>query len=151
VPLQQIVGAIVTAVLSFAALVSVVIAVFAAALPGWAALAGLALWAVGTALLAWWSFRWPAIDYRHASYIVFDDGLEIRRGVWWKTVVNVPRSRVQHIDVSQGPLERQYGLGTLAVYTAGTDHSQVNLPGLAHETALAVRDHLLPREGDDAV
>jgi membrane protein YdbS with pleckstrin-like domain len=55
-------------------------------------------------------------------------GLEIRRGVFWRSVVNVPRSRVQHTDVSQGPLERSYGLGTLIVYTAGTDHAQVNSP-----------------------
>jgi hypothetical protein len=58
---------------------------------------------------------------------------------------------VQHIDVSQGPLQRRYGLGTLAIYTAGTEHSQVILPGLEHGTALSVRNHLLPGEADDAV
>ena len=63
----------------------------------------------------------------------------------------MPRSRVQHTDVSQGPLERGYGLGTLVIYTAGTDHAKVDLHGLDHATALAIRDHLLPREGGDAV
>jgi len=58
---------------------------------------------------------------------------------------------VQHTDVSQGPAERSYGLGTLSVFTAGTDHARVGLSGLDHATALAIRDHLLPREGADAV
>jgi membrane protein YdbS with pleckstrin-like domain len=58
---------------------------------------------------------------------------------------------VQHTDVSQGPLERTYGLGTLAIFTAGTDHAQVSLHGLDHGTALRIRDHLLPGESTDAV
>jgi membrane protein YdbS with pleckstrin-like domain len=63
----------------------------------------------------------------------------------------VPRSRVQHTDVSQGPLERRYGLGTLVIYTAGTSHSRVNLEGLDHEVARRIRAHLLPKDEGDAV
>ena len=63
----------------------------------------------------------------------------------------MPRSRVQHTDVSQGPLERHYGLGTLVVYTAGTDHARVSLPGLAHEVAIQLRDDLRPDRHDDVV
>lgn len=95
--------------------------------------------------------RWPKVAHRHTSYKVDDDGIEIRRGVFWRTVINVPRSRVQHTDVAQGPLERSFGLGTLVIYTAGTDHAKVDLAGLDHATAFAIRDHLLPREGGDAV
>ena len=43
------------------------------------------------------------------------------------------------------------GLGRLVVFTAGTDHSRVELPGLSHTVALALRNHLLPRGSDDAV
>jgi membrane protein YdbS with pleckstrin-like domain len=71
--------------------------------------------------------------------------------VVWRRIINVPRSRVQHIDVSQGPLQRTYALGTLVIYTAGTDHAKVELRGLSHARALRIRDHLLPSGGDDAV
>jgi membrane protein YdbS with pleckstrin-like domain len=71
--------------------------------------------------------------------------------VIWRAVSNVPRSRVQHTDVAQGPLDRKYGLGKLIIYTAGTQHSRVELPGLEHQTALAIRDHLLPRQAADVV
>lgn len=111
----------------------------------------LLIWALVTPLVAWWSYRWPAVEYRHQSYRVDDEGIEIRAGVFWRAVKNVPRTRVQHTDVAQGPLERKYGLGKLIIYTAGTHHSRVELPGLAHQTALEIRDHLLPRQAADVV
>lgn len=103
------------------------------------------------AFLTWLMQIWPPIEYRHMSYRVDAAGLEIRRGVYWKHAINVPRSRIQHTDVSQGPVERRYGLGTLAIHTAGTEHARVELPGLPHDTALAIRDHLLPRDLIDAI
>jgi membrane protein YdbS with pleckstrin-like domain len=110
-----------------------------------------ALWLIGNGLITWHGQRWQAIDYRHTRYRLDDRGIEIRRGVFWREVVNVPRSRVQHTDVSQGPLERKFGLGTLVVYTAGTDHAKVTLSGLGHEVALGLREQLMPDRGTDAV
>jgi membrane protein YdbS with pleckstrin-like domain len=109
------------------------------------------LWVAGTAFFVWTAHFWPAIAYRYASYTVSEEGIEIRRGVVWRKVINVPRSRVQHTDVSQGPIERTYDLGTLVIYTAGTDHARVSLPGLPHARALRIRDHLLPAGGEDGV
>ena len=111
----------------------------------------MAAWALGILALAAYTHRWPAVSYRHTSYRVDGEGIEIKRGVYWRQIVNVPRSRVQHTDVSQGPLERKYGLGTLVIYTAGTDHARVALSGLDHGVALQIREHLLPRESSDAV
>jgi hypothetical protein len=132
---------------------------FIAALGFWAStgfsLMGLAgtggAWLVLSALLAWRAQAWPEIAYRHASYKVDAQGIEIRRGVFWRTITSVPRSRVQHTDVSQGPLERTHELGTLVVYTAGTDHARVDLPGLTHARALRIREHLLPKGEADAI
>lgn len=145
------VGGMVSALVGFAALLPVVIVSLAAPLPTWGKAALFVLWAILVGGLTWWLLRWPGIAHRYAGYTVDVVGLEIRRGVLWRQVMHIPRSRVQHTDVAQGPLERGYGLGTLVIYTAGTDHARVELAGLAHETALAIRDHLLPREGGDAV
>jgi membrane protein YdbS with pleckstrin-like domain len=109
------------------------------------------IWLVATAVFGWLAHRWPEIEHRHSFYKVDPQGIEIRKGVVWRKVINVPRSRVQHTDVSQGPLERRYGLGTLVIYTAGTEHARIDLSGLDHATALRIRDHLLAGEGTDAV
>jgi membrane protein YdbS with pleckstrin-like domain len=117
----------------------------------WRIAIGLALTIGVGGFLAWLSHRWPEISYRHTFYRVGPQGIEIRRGVVWRRTINVPKSRVQHTDVSQGPLQRRYALGTLVIYTAGTDHAKVELPGLNHARAMRIRDHLLPSGGDDAV
>lgn len=150
IPLQRTAGGIAAAVLAVATMIAVVSAYFDA--PSVASLAGWgALWAIGNGAFAWHTQRWPPIDYRHVSYRVDEHGIEIRRGVYWRKVINVPRSRVQHTDVAQGPLERRYGLGTLVIYTAGTDHAKVMLAGLDHEVAMRIREHLMPERGSDAV
>jgi uncharacterized protein len=108
-------------------------------------------WMAAVAALGWHAHLWPAIEFRHTRYRVDRQCIEIGRGVFWRTVTTVPRSRVQHTDVSQGPLERRWGLGTLVIYTAGTDHARVTLAGLEHSRALRIREHLLPSGESDAV
>ena len=102
-------------------------------------------------LLIWLATGWPALSYEHYSYRLDEMGIEIRSGVFFQSVTTVPRSRVQHTDVAQGPIARRFGLGTLVVYTAGTQYARVSLPGLEYGTAVAIRDMLLPRDGADAV
>lgn len=151
VTLNRMVGWIITAVVSLGQLAVIFIILLAASPAGWVTALLLLAWAGSTAILGWSLHTWPEVEHRHASYKVDEQGIEIRRGVIWRLVVNVPRSRVQHTDVSQGPLERSHGLGTLVIYTAGTDHAKVNLHGLDHGTALRIRDHLLPGDDRDAV
>lgn len=152
IPQQRVVSRILVLALTMASLL-VLLVVFAAAdsLPAWARVVLGVCWLAAAIVGAWVGERWPALDYAHADYQLDGDGLQVRRGVLWRAVTHVPRSRVQHTDVSQGPLERRYGLGTLVVYTAGTDHARVALPGLAHEVATALRDELRAERVDDAV
>jgi membrane protein YdbS with pleckstrin-like domain len=152
ISLQRITGGIFTAVIAGGTLVGIGINLlreYDAGSVRWIVLP--AVWVVFVLLLAWHSYRWPPVAYAHTSYRVDDQGIEIRTGVYWRAVINVPRSRVQHIDVSQGPVERRYGLGTLVIYTAGTEHAKVDLEGLEHGRALRIREHLLPSGASDAV
>jgi membrane protein YdbS with pleckstrin-like domain len=150
VPLQRAVGWIVTAVVS-ACLLAIVGVFWLASHVLWIGLLLIPGWLVLTLGIGWLLYVWPAVHYRHVSYTLDEEGIEIRTGVWWRQVMSVPRSRVQHIDVSQGPMERSYGLGRLVLYTAGTNHSRVELGGLNHSVAFDLRNHLLPRGADDAV
>lgn len=151
VSLRRTAGWIFAGVAGLGPLVPVGAMVLFAPFPGWVDALLLLNWAGLALFLVWNAWRWPAIEHRHASYRVDRQGIRIRRGVFWQREIDVPRSRVQHTDVSQGPLERGHGLGTLVVYTAGTAHAKVELPGLDHGLALAIRDHLLPGVGEDAL
>jgi membrane protein YdbS with pleckstrin-like domain len=110
-----------------------------------------AAWLVVSGALAAAVLAWPVLRHRHTAYRVTDEGLTIRRGVVWRSVISVHRSRVQHTDVAQGPLERLFDLATLVVYTAGTQHASISLGGLQRDRALLIRDHLIGSRGDDAV
>lgn len=87
----------------------------------------------------------PGRRYRALGYRIDEDELHIGRGVWTRTETLVPLARVQHIDVSQGPLERAFGISRLILHTAGTMNSLVVLPGLARGTAEAMRDDIRAR------
>jgi membrane protein YdbS with pleckstrin-like domain len=146
------IGAVVTVVVAFVLLLAawiVILAVDAIGRTGGLLIVALTLMLTGCA--GWAAWKWPGLAHRHTWYAVDSNGIEIRRGVWFRRVIHVPRSRIQHTDVSQGPIERNFGLATLHVFTAGTDHAEVSLGGLAHETAMTIRDHLLAGTEDDVV
>ena len=94
-----LVTAAVIALISFIAVASAAIGALASGPVLWLAVPALfGGWGLVNGALAWHMYRWPAIAYRHASYRVDAQGIEIRRGVYWRRIINVPRSRVQHTD-----------------------------------------------------
>ena len=84
----------------------------------------------------------PSRRFAHWGFALDERELHIAHG--WLTRVHtiVPIGRVQHIDLTQGPIERGCGVATLVLHTAGTDHSLVTVPGLARDQAEAVRDRI---------
>ncbi len=96
-------------------------------------------WLLLYALLYWYSVHW----FRAYSYSLEASGLRIHKGVFWQQQQMVPRNRVQHVDITSGPLERRYTLSKLVVHTAGTRNASVTLPGLLQEDATELRQELI--------
>jgi membrane protein YdbS with pleckstrin-like domain len=94
---------------------------------------------------AWLGWR----RYRHTRWLLDAAGFGLRRGRLWHSDTRVPGSRVQHLDIRRGPLERHFGLATLVIHTAGTRHSEVSLSGLDALDAERLRDHLARQTDDD--
>jgi membrane protein YdbS with pleckstrin-like domain len=141
--LERLIGGFIVAIATLIAAIS---------LAGYALIAGSVGIGFGIAVAAslliilpliWFGWIYPGLAYRHASWRLNRDGLEIRRGVWWRHRIIVPRSRVQHSDIHQGPMQRNYGLADLIVHTAGTSNSSVKLEGLAAAKAESLRETLL--------
>ena len=97
----------------------------------------------GAALGAWIGLK----HHRHTFWRLDEDGLAVRRGRLWQRETRVPATRVQHLDIKRGPLQRQRNLATLIVHTAGTRHSSVSVPHLDAGDAERLRD-LLARQID---
>ncbi len=88
-------------------------------------------------------------QYRYTRWKLDGDGFALRRGNFWRSETQVPASRVQHLDLKHGPLERRYRLATLVVHTAGTRNSSVSITGLDETDAERLRDNLAHQIDDD--
>ncbi len=89
---------------------------------------------------AWLVLVAPRRRYRCWGWAFTGSELHVARGWWIRVHTVVPVARVQHIDISEAPLERRCGVATLVLHTAGTEHSRVSLPGIARGEAEAIRD-----------
>lgn len=92
-------------------------------------------------------FRQP-YHWRQWGYAFTDRELHVAHGWLIRVHTVVPVARVQHIDVSQGPIERSAGVATLSLHTAGTANSLVVLPGISRQRAEAIRDAIRARISD---
>ena len=132
-------GALLAIPVGAAALVAAVAA--ESAMPWWLALAGAG---AGAVLGCWRGER----AWKYTAWRLDDAGFTLRRGHLWRGETRVPQSRVQHLDLQRGPLQRHFDLSTLVIHTAGTRHSAVAVRGLDAGDAERLRD-VLARQVDD--
>jgi hypothetical protein len=108
-------------------------------------------WAVLVVACAWFVLWYPSQAYRAWGYRVDARVLETRHGVFFRQLQLLPLTRLQHVDLERGPLERRFGLASLVLHTAGTHSASIRIPGLAAAEAQRLRDYLVEIGGDDAV
>jgi membrane protein YdbS with pleckstrin-like domain len=96
-------------------------------------------------------FWYPARAYRGWGYRLDGKVLETREGIWFRSLTLLPLSRLQHVDLHSGPIQRSFGLASLLLHTAGTQHATIVIPGLDAAQAARLRDQLVAVGGDDAV
>lgn len=53
---------------------------------------------------------YPLMEYRQWGYLITEDKVDIRHGIFFVTRTIIPIIRLQHITVSQGPVNRKLGL-----------------------------------------
>ena len=62
---------------------------------------------------------WIPFYYRSLSYDLDQQEIRVAKGVFWKQRLTVPYTKITNVDVSQGPVERLFGLSRIQVQTAG--------------------------------
>ena len=85
---------------------------------------------------------WPRLRYRAWGFALRPEELYAEHGVLNRVRTVVPLRRIQHVDVSQDLIEREYALGRLVVHTAGSRSSDVVIPGLPLGEAERIRDEI---------
>ncbi len=102
----------------------------------------LACAAVGLMVGAIFGFWLGHKQFRHTYWRLDAEGLALRRGRMWQRETRVPITRVQHLDIKRGPLQRYRNLATLTVHTAGTRNNAVVVPNIDLGDAEYLRDRL---------
>ena len=93
------------------------------------------LWLLAAVLLGGGLLQlWLPLQIRRTRFLLRRQDFLLESGVWFHQAVMIPLTRVQHVTVSQGPLQKHFGLATLKVFTAG---------GVQAEAALADIDEAL--------
>ncbi|MDR9419579.1 PH domain-containing protein [Gracilimonas sp.] len=94
-------------------------------------LAGLGISLVG-GIFGWWFFR----------YRVFEDELQIEKGIFVKKKIYMSKDRIQMIDITEGLLQRLFGLVKLEVKTAGGGTESATISAITREEAEELRVEL---------
>ena len=79
----------------------------------------------------------------HTRYYLSDINVNLQKGYWFRRTISVPINRVQHLEVTQNPIERWLNLSCLVVYTAGGYQSDLVIPGLDYPEAMQLKQQLL--------
>jgi uncharacterized membrane protein YdbT with pleckstrin-like domain len=100
---------------------ALLIVVLIAAGAGVSALAYIALILLAVTLI--WGL-WRLVTWRSMHFVITNDRLIYRSGVFAKRGIQIPLERVNNVNFKQGILERIVGAGDLLVESAGEDGQQ---------------------------
>ena len=100
-------------------------------------------------IVAMWLGAYTGARLRHQRWKLDAEGLWLRQGRLWFRETRVPASRVQHVDIKHGPLERRFKLATLVLHTAAVQLNGITVRGLDQADAQRLRD-ALARQLDEA-
>jgi len=89
------------------------------------------------------SFLSIHFGFKNKAFAVRQKDIVFQTGWLWKSKTVVPFKRIQHSEVSQGPIDRMFNLGKLRVFTAGGSGSDLSIPGLSFLKANQLKDFII--------
>lgn len=90
-------------------------------------------------ILGWWFFR----------YRIFEDELQIEKGVFVKKKLYLSKDRIQVIDITEGILQRLFGLVKVEVKTAGGGTETATINAITRDEAEVLRTELRKKNNED--
>jgi membrane protein YdbS with pleckstrin-like domain len=89
-------------------------------------------------------------QYEMAGYALRQHDVIHKHGVWWRTMTTIPFNRMQHCEISQGPIQNIFGLATLRVFTAGGTSSDLAIDGLEKAEAERIKEFITGKINEKA-
>lgn len=92
---------------------------------------------------------WPSLSFDRYAWCLRETELVVASGVVFRSIVGIPLTRIQHVDLRQGPLELLLGLAHLQIHTASGLGADGQVPGMELATAEHLRERLMHVAGGD--
>lgn len=91
-------------------------------------------------IFGWWFFR----------FRIFEDELQIEKGIFVKKKLYLSKDRIQVIDITEGILQRLFGLVKVEVKTAGGGTETATISAITREEAEELRTELRKRNNGNS-
>jgi hypothetical protein len=79
---------------------------------------------VGSVMVAVLVLIWIPAFYATLEYVINNDCIKGKSGVFWRKYITIPFTKVTNLDITQGPLQRVFDIGTIHIQTAGASGQQ---------------------------
>lgn len=99
-------------------------------------------WLVPWLFLFAFSVTVEILGFRIKGYAIRQKDVSYKSGLIFYHMTSIPFNRIQHCEISQGPLGRLFDLASVKVYTAGGSSSDLSINGLHKERAQRLRDYI---------
>jgi len=80
---------------------------------------------------------------RYTRYLLRDLDVNLQKGFLFRHIISLAINRIQHLEVTQNPVERSLQLSRIVIYTAGGYQSDLTIPGLESNIAIQIKQQLL--------
>lgn len=85
--------------------------------------------------LVFWTFP-------RKGYLLRENDISFQKGLFFYKVTSIPFNRIQHVEVTQGILQKAFKLSSIKLFTAGGSASDLSIPGLPTNVAQNLKDYL---------
>lgn len=111
----------------------------------WWSLPAFPVWGIQAAFFYWMMHK----RFYREAYAIREKDLIHVKGYLQRSQLTVPYSRVQHVEIKQGPIARSLGLGSISVYTAGSSGGSLGISDIEFTEAERIKQFIGQKAGAD--
>lgn len=91
------------------------------------------------------------LGFKLSGYALRDKDILYKRGWFVRKTRIVPLSRIQHVSVQSGPIERKFGLASISIYTAGSQEADFTIRGISTQTAQQIKEWISTKLNEELI
>ncbi len=100
---------------------------------------GLIYVGVGIGLVLLLILLYLVLSFKKRKYAIRTKDISYQSGLIFHAMTTVPFSRIQHIEIGEGPVERLFKMASLNIFTAGDNGRDLRVKGLKKTDALSIK------------